>query len=134
MWRAIAIVAFGVLGIGAARADTGDFHTGKFDGLWCGYGVTFNIDSKEAGDRWVFNGTIFFPSYKQYDRLWIEQYGDNSLRMIRYLSGPGAGQTQVVQTYPPAIRQGEAGVYADFQVQTANGPDCEGKVTHFELR
>ena len=88
----LAVIAVGMVSIAPARADTTDQHTGSSSGIWCGYGVTFGIDSREPGDRWVFDGTIYFANFKQYDRLWIEQYTDNSLRMIRYLSGPGAAR------------------------------------------
>jgi hypothetical protein len=73
-----------VLSSPVAVADKGtDLHAGSFDATWCNYKATIDIESKESG-KWVFHGHIRIKQTDQYDVLWVEQYQDNSLRMIRY--------------------------------------------------
>jgi hypothetical protein len=59
--------------------------------------------------------------------MWVEQYDDNSLRMIRYLEGTESGQTQVVQTNPPQVKVSKNGAhYALFTSQRGYGNGCDG--------
>lgn len=103
-----------------AHAADGDLRLGTFDGVWCGYGATFHIERQDA-NSWVFHGHVSFDEHPDFDELWIEQYEDNSLRMIRYLSGEATGMTQTVQTHPPDFQV--SGVA--FTKQQSYGPDCE---------
>lgn len=107
-------------------AAIGDFRVGTYTGTWCGVqNVQFNITSREGND-WIFDGTIFFPGYNQYDPVRIEQYSDNSLHMVRSLTGPGAGQTQTVDTYAPTLRDDGRGRYSYYASQSSSSPDCQG--------
>lgn len=117
-----------VLSSPVALADDGvtDLHTGSFDATWCNYKATIDIESKESG-KWVFHGHIRIKQTDQYDEMWVEQYGDNSLRMIRYLEGTESGQTQVVQTNPPQEKVSKNGAhYALFTSQRGYGNGCDG--------
>ena len=116
-----------------AFAGKRDLRVGMYEGTWCGYPVTYDIRRKED-DRWVFHGRLIFHTYNDMtDKLWIEQYGDQSLRMIRYLSAENEGKTQVVQTYTPVMHLVGSTEYPTFKVQEANGPDCPGKKTVLDL-
>lgn len=98
---AVAMVLIAIASV-AARAAIGDFRVGSFGGTWCNSTARFDIDSREGG-RWIFHGRVLIVSTGEYDQLWVEQYSDNSLRIIRYLSGGNTGRTQVVQTSPPSL-------------------------------
>jgi hypothetical protein len=114
-----------------ALADVPDLHTGSFDGRWCNYDATVNIESKETG-KWVFHGHILIKATGQFDELWVEQYDDNSLRMIRSLQGTETGQTQVVQTNPPQEKvDGNGAHYALFTSQRGYGIGCDGTQSSF---
>ena len=108
----------------SALAATGDFRTGTFSGRWCGYEATFDVTDQ---DGWVFTGYILIESTGQYDPLWIEQYADNSLRVIRYLQGQHNGLTQVAQTYSPYQRVASNGnLYTRFEAEQGYGIGCDG--------
>ena len=63
----------------------------------------------------------------QFDELWVEQYQDNSLRMIRTLQGTETGQTQTVQTNPPQEKVSDDGAhYALFTSNRGYGIGCDG--------
>jgi hypothetical protein len=111
-----------------ARAQSADLRLGTFGREWCGYAAAFNIESKEP-DRWVFHGHVSFAHFPDVDELWIEQYEDDSLRMIRYLSGSQTGMVQTVQTHPPKFLKNSV----NFEKVTSYGPDCEGAAKGAEL-
>ena len=87
-----------------AVADTADMHLGT-NGTWCNYPARFDIQNRD-GDSWVFHGRILIKETGQYDELWLEQYDNNSPRMIRYLGGDTTetGDVQTVQTAPPTTK------------------------------
>ncbi len=58
---------------------------------------------RQKGQSWKFEGTVKILSTRQVDRITIEQLEDNSLYMLRYLSGQHSGKTQGMQTHPPEI-------------------------------
>ncbi len=121
---------------GGSRAPAlgvSDLRVGNFGYQWCNYGATFQIQSKEP-DKWVFHGKILIQETGQYDRLWIEQYEDNSLRIIRYLSGAHNGETQVVQTHPPQIKLNNGKSVAEFREKAAYGVGAKGAITVFEIQ
>src|SRR5262245_46418479 len=84
----------------AAARGTDGFRVGSVQGSWGGYVARFDITS-QRGDTWDFDGMIYIKATGQYDRITVRQYGDNHLRIVRYLSGKNAGSTQKVYTYPP---------------------------------
>jgi hypothetical protein len=110
----------------AALADVTDMQTGSFGGTWCNYPATFDIESKES-DNWVFHGHIRIQQTSQYDAMSVEQRGDNSLLMTRYLEGAENGQTQVVQMNPPQEKVNKNGAhYALYTSQRGSGYGCVG--------
>jgi hypothetical protein len=100
---ALSLLVF-LAGAGASSAAGVDMRTGSFPGMWCDFHARFDLDRRDAGGRWIFEGRILIVETGEYDPLWIEQYSDNSLRIIRYLQGSNLGLTQVVQTNPPFER------------------------------
>lgn len=112
------IVLVGQFLAGSAFAAPGDFHTGTFEGSWCRYGARFDVVSRD-GNSWVFRGSVLISSTGQYDHIRIEQFSDNSLRVVRYLQGTETGQVQTIQTAPPQ-RLSFGGVLYDEFVVTAN--------------
>jgi hypothetical protein len=110
-----------------AHADPNDMRTGVFKGYWCGYSAEYHVDSKDDGDRWVFHGRLTFYEYPGLaDELWIEQYGNNAMRMIRYLSGEQEGATQVVETLPPVPPSAGERKGVVYRRDFSHGVDCEG--------
>jgi hypothetical protein len=118
-----AVVAF-LAAISCALAAESDMRLGSFEANWCNYPARFDIQSREGSD-WVFHGRVLIQSTGQYDPLWIEQYADNSLRIIRYLQGPDEGATQVVQTYGPEVRILQGQRFSQFRSQSSYGYGCE---------
>jgi hypothetical protein len=109
-----------------------DMHTGSFSGTWCNYAAQFDLFSKK--DDWKFDGKIRIHKTNQYDRLWIRQYRDNSLQIIRYLSGEQDGQIQNVKTFPPQILRGNGGQQiARFKGAGGGGPGCKNARVEFNL-
>lgn len=139
MTSRIKVLALGVVllaasgGASLAENRDADVRIGSYKGTWCGYPAIISIESKEK-KKWVFHGSLIFPTYNNLsDELWVEQYGDDSLRMIRYLSGTQQGLTQVVQTKIPVMYNIGGVQTPHFTVERADGPDCEGKPTGFYL-
>lgn len=96
-----------------AAADMFDMQVGSFIGTFCGYSARYDVDSQDSG-TWIFHGRILIRDTGEYDPLWIEQYADNHLRIIRYLQGANLGLTQVVNTYPPqglVLQDGPTALY-----------------------
>jgi hypothetical protein len=121
-----ATAAFVVTSPVALAGNDADMHVGSFDATWCNYSATIDIESKESG-KWIFHGHIRIRQTDQYDVLWVEQYDDNSLRMIRYLEGTESGQMQTVQTNPPQEKSTESGAhYALFTSHRGYGVGCDG--------
>jgi len=111
-----------------AFAGEYDLQVGTYSGTWCNYAAKFHIESREGTD-WIFRGHILIKKTGQYDNLWIEQYQDNSLRMIRYLTGAHSGQTQVVQTYPPEKKLIRGSYRLVFTGKAGYGIGCGGTST-----
>ena len=111
-----------VLGVSLAprtcEAAEHDLRKGKFVGNWCGYDASFTI-VKQNG--WKFEGTIFIKATGQTDRIKIEQFDDNHLRIVRSLSGEQTGRTQTVVTYPPETITHNGATYVNFKVKSASG-------------
>ena len=91
-----------------------------FEGNWCGYDAVFKI-GKKRGNTWEFDGKILIKATGQSDRIWVEQYEDNHLRIVRYLSGDHTGKTQTVETYPPETLKRNGYSYVNFKVRNAWG-------------
>ena len=77
-----------------------DLREGTFKGNWCGSAAEFKF-KKQPGEDWKFEGTVEILSTGQVDRLTVQQLENNSLHMVRFLSGKHKGETQVMQTHPP---------------------------------
>ncbi|MCW5719377.1 MAG: hypothetical protein KIS68_16285 [Bauldia sp.] len=111
-----------------SAAAQGDMRLGSFTALWCNYNARIDIQSRE-GTSWIFHGRILIEATGQYDRIWIEQYSDNSLRMVRYLEGANAGATQTIQTHPPqtsVLPNRGPGLFTTFASERDYGFGCEG--------
>jgi hypothetical protein len=103
------------------KIDVADYR-----GTFCGYTAQFHLDQADTAKlpkRHAFYGNITFTGFPGSNRLWIEQYKDGSLRIIRYLEGANAGQIQLVNTF--------TGWHDSngwrWEGEEFNGPDCEGK-------
>jgi hypothetical protein len=107
----------------------GDLHLGTFEGKWCNYPATFYVQRQDP-DSWIFHGRVLIKSTQQYDQIRMEQRGDNSLYMVRYLTGDHAGKTQVVQTFSPEeFRYRDSGrLYFQFRSKIGYG-GCESTDT-----
>lgn len=116
-----ALTLFLALLTAPALAAPGDFRLGTFGGAWCDHGATFTLTERSG---WVFEGTIYLPSTGEVNRLWIEQYADNSLRMIRYLDGANSGRIQMVETNPPEFRVYNGRPYVDFNAEEGGSLGC----------
>jgi hypothetical protein len=120
----IAWVSTSLLTAAVAAADeVTDIHYGSFFARWCEYDAWLNLEHRD-GDSWVFHGHIRIEKTGQFDELFVEQYDDNSLRIIRYLSGPEAGQIQTIQTYPPQVKMIGGKQTAVFSAKSSDGPGC----------
>jgi len=100
-----------------------------YTGLFCGYTAQYHLDQPDAAKlpkRHAFYGNITFTGFPGSNRLWIEQYKDGRLRIIRYLEGPNAGQIQLVDTLG-ALHDSDGWRWED---DVSQGPDCEGKANN----
>lgn len=114
-----------LLNPGVAAADgVTDMRLGNFFAIWCNYDAHLNVESRD-GDSWVFHGHIQIDRTGQVDELFVEQYEDNSLRIVRYLSGPEAGQVQTIQTHPPQVKMIGGRQTAEFDSKNSYGVGCE---------
>jgi len=77
-----------------------DLRAGTFRGNWCGSVAEFIIKN-QPGEDWKFEGTVEILSTGQVDPITVQQLKNNSLHMVRSLSGKHEGQSQVMQTHPP---------------------------------
>ncbi len=125
-------IALPIGSAGGALAGPSDMHLGGFFGSWCGVAARFDVQSKEPNLP-VFYGRILILTSGQYDPMSLEQRGDYSLRITRYLSGPDDGKTQIVETHPPQEKAGADLVYALFQSRTTEGFGCKGLTSALNL-
>ncbi|MGZ3711055.1 MAG: hypothetical protein ACXVBE_04830 [Bdellovibrionota bacterium] len=113
------------LNIGAARAEVTDFHVGSFTGVWCNYAANFTIKT-QTRNTWKFRGEIYLPKTGQIDDITIIQKADNSLVMLRSLSGASRGRTQTVITNAPHRLVRDGHTYVTFDSKETHGTGCEG--------
>ena len=112
-----------------AKYDGPRFDVATYNGSFCGYTAQFHLeqpDTAKLPKRHAFYGNITFTGFPGSNRLWIEQYKDGSLRIIRYLEGANAGQIQLVDTLKP-WHDSEGWRWED---NISNGPDCGGKANN----
>lgn len=114
----------------AGNPPRGDMIVGTFGEMFCGAPATFEVNDGDT-DTWEFNGMISIRDTGEYDRLRITQYSDNSLRIIRYLSGDNRGKRQTVRTSPPKFYSDGSRVTAKFESSGGAGVGCnnDGAVT-----
>ena len=103
-----------------SRAADHDMRFGTFEGNWCGFPARFEL-TRERGNTWVFEGKITIKATGQIDRVTVKQNRDNSLRIVRYLTGAHTGTTQWVDTYPPETLVRNDKSYVNFMVRSAGG-------------
>ncbi len=102
------IVKFVVVAVGLGASLTAqnceaadhDLRVGSFQGNWCGLPARFDIQQK-IGNTWKFKGKIWIKATGQYDKIEIEQFADNSLRIVRFLAGEHNGKHQTLSTHRP---------------------------------
>ncbi len=118
----VVLVAVGLgvsLAAGTCEAADTDMRLGTFKGNWCGSKAEFVITKQIANRK--FQGTVEILSTKQVDTIEIQQYGDNSLQMVRYLSGEHDGKIQVTRTHPPEILSIAGKRTANFPTKSTRG-------------
>src|SRR5262245_39603060 len=119
------VLVAGVLGVSLApRTCEGaehDLRTGTFQGNWCGFDAQFEITKERKNDAWTFDGKILIKATGQYDKMTVVQNADNSLRIVRHLSGARSGTNQWVDTYPPETVRSNGKYYVRFTVKSAGG-------------
>ena len=115
-----------------AGAAEGDMKTGTFEGVFCGAPAVFEV-TKQLSGQWVFEGKILIRDTGQYDKLRIEQYSDNSLQIVRRLSGGDSGKRQWAVTNPPELRKKDGRTYVRFYAGTGKGVGCANLGSFSEL-
>ncbi|MGE0846257.1 MAG: hypothetical protein AB7L41_08300 [Flavobacteriaceae bacterium] len=115
-----------------AKAAEGDMKTGTFEGYWCGAPAVFEVTRQLSG-QWVFEGKILIRDTGQYDTLRIEQYSDNSLQIVRRLSGGDSGKRQWVVTNPPELRKKDGRSFVRFFAGGGKGTGCANLGSFSEL-
>ena len=115
----------------SAIAAKGDMTVGSFGTIFCGAPATFEVQTK-ASDSWVFEGEILIRDTGEHDALRITQNDDNSLRIVRYLSGDNTGKRQTVRTSPPKFVVKGGTRFAAFSASKGSGVGCnnQGAVTY----
>lgn len=119
----VVVVAVGLgmsLAAPTSQAHEHDMRKGSFEGEWCGFAARFDLTAKR-GTSWIFDGQIWIKATGQFDRLYVRQYADNSLYIIRYLSGVHNGKTQWVRTSAPETRWRNGRFEVVFHVLSAGG-------------
>ena len=106
-----------------AIAAEGDMKAGSWGGVFCGAPATYEVQPDTSGE-WVFEGKIEIRDTGEYDRLTVKQYSDNSLRIMRYLSGENTGKKQWARTGPPKFSKKDGKRCATFSANTGNGFGC----------
>ncbi len=118
------VIVATILGVSLApqfsEAAEHDFRVGSFEGNWCGLAARFDITTK-VGNTWDFKGKVLVRATGQYDNVVIRQNADNSLRIVRHLSGAHAGTTQWVDTHPPETKFHNGKRIVNFPVRRAGG-------------
>ena len=117
-----------------ASAAEGDMKLGIWQGFFCGAPADFELYTTKSDDKWFFEGKILIRDTGEYDRLTIEQYDDNSLRVRRYLSGSHAGKRQWAKTAPPKITRKNGGVIAEFEAKSGNGVGCNNEYAYTRFK
>ncbi len=109
--------------LSTASAAPGNIRIGTMGAIWCNYKAKIHLDTRQGGE-WIFEGRIHIEQTGQVDRVWVKQYEDNSLRIVRYLSGEYAGRRQIVETHAPE-RYSEGGRYVQrWKKSASSGPGC----------
>jgi hypothetical protein len=102
-------------------AAEGDMRIGSFSGQWCGgFQVRYDVTDR-IGDSWEFYGRLAIAD--QYDNIRIIQYADNSLAIVRYLTGDYQGQVQTLRTTSPQHVFRNGVLFSKFQGR-GSGPGC----------
>lgn len=104
-----------------SQAGDIDLRNGTFRSNWCGSDARITL-VRRPGDDFIFDGTVLIESTGQVDKVFVRQLEDDSLHMVRYLSGAQSGQTQVMQTHPPQLLKREDGkTVASFNTKRTYG-------------
>lgn len=115
---------------GQAHAANGDFKLGTFGTMFCGAPATFEVTARRNQD-WEFDGKIAIRDTREYDQLFVKQMNDNSLVIVRYLSGRHTGQQQQVRTSPPKfLREANGQRIARFMSRGGTGVGCNNLGAH----
>lgn len=120
---------------GQAHAANGDFKLGTFGTMFCGAPASFEVTARRNQD-WEFDGKIAIRDTGEYDQLFVKQMNDNSLVIVRYLSGRHTGQQQQVRTSPPKfLREANAAAWpaAADNAMTGDGAGCTDRAKAAEL-
>ena len=110
----------------SAIAAKGDMTVGTFGSQFCGAPATFEVRAK-ASDSWEFEGEILIRDTGEHDALRITQNDDNSLRIVRYLSGDNTGKRQTVRTSPPKFVVKDGTKFAAFRAYKGSGVGCNNQ-------
>lgn len=113
-------------------AAEGDLKSGTFNGRFCGVPARFEVTWRNNG-TWLFDGRILIRDTGEYDRLLIEQYNDNSLKIVRYLGGHNTGKRQWAFTGPPAMKLVNGIRYLHFTASRGNGVACKNAGASTEM-
>lgn len=106
----------------ASQAGDIDMRDGTFRSNWCGSDARITL-VRRPGPEFIFDGTVLIESTGQIDKIFARQLEDDSLYMVRYLSGKDSGQTQAMQTHPPQLLKREDGkTVASFNTKRTYGP------------
>lgn len=132
MRKMLLTCAFALLAVNAMAEET-DLRIGTYEGRFCGAPATFELTGRVNGE-WVFTGRILIRDTGQYDKLRIEQYSDNSLKIERRLSGSDTGKRQWAVTNPPDTRQKDGRRFVYFFAARSNGVGCNNGGTQTWLQ
>lgn len=123
----INLALLAVVGLGlsltpqASQAGDIDMRNGTFRSNWCGSDAKITL-VRRPGSDFIFDGTVTIESTGQVDKLFARQLEDDSLYMVRYLSGANTGKTQAMQTHPPQLLKREDGkIVANFATKKTYG-------------
>ena len=105
----------------ASQAGDIDLRNGTFRSNWCGFDARIQL-TRRPGPDFIFDGTVTIEATGQVDKVFVRQLDDDSLHMVRYLSGSHSGQTQVMVTHPPELLKREDGkTVANFATKKTYG-------------
>jgi len=74
-------------------ANEGDIKVGTWVGFFCAAPASFEVQSDKGG--WVFEGRILVRDTGEYDRMSIKQFNDNSIGIMRFLSGDNTTPSRI---------------------------------------